>query len=99
MTAPNQPIMDKVEIEVPIPPVQWTVEVTGRGDSEFTRFYSQDEFWKFMEDIGHRWHDLGLQSYVDYYSLEDKGYVDFYDLSVPEQRLREEQGLHPDQIL
>ena len=35
-----------------IPPVQWTVEVIGRGDSEFTRFYSQDDFFKFMEDIG-----------------------------------------------
>lgn len=82
-----------------IPPVQWTVEVIGKGDSERTLFYSQDEFFKFMEDIGSRWHDLGLQSYVDYYSLEHKGYVDFYDLSLPEQRLREEQGLHPDTIL
>ena len=52
-----------------------------------------------MEDIGSRWHDLGLQSYVDYYSIEEKAYVDFYDLSLPEQRLKEEQGLHPDQIL
>lgn len=99
MTTPDQPIMQKVEMDVPIPPVQWTVEVIGRGDSDFTRFYSQDEFFKFMEDIGDRWHDLGLQSYVDYYSIEDKGYVDFYDLSLPEQRLKEEQGLHPDQIL
>ena len=101
MTAPDQPqpIMQKVEMDVPIPPVQWTVEVIGRGDSDFTRFYSQDDFFKFMEDIGDRWHDLGLQSYVDYYSIEDKGYVDFYDLSLPEQRLKEEQGLHPDQIL
>jgi hypothetical protein len=62
-------------------PVQWTVEVTGRGDSEFTRFYSQDEFFKFMEDIGDRWHDLGLQSYVDYYSVTQKGYVDWDDLN------------------
>ena len=99
MTTPDQPIMQKVEMDVPIPPVQWTVEVIGRGDSDFTRFYSQDDFFKFMEDIGDRWHDLGLQSYVDYYSIEDKGYVDFYDLSLPEQRLKEEQGLHPDQIL
>ena len=99
MTTPDQPIMQKVEMDVPIPPVQWTVEVIGRGDSDFSRFYSQDEFFKFMEDIGDRWHDLGLQSYVDYYSIEDKGYVDFYDLSLPEQRLKEEQGLHPDQIL
>ena len=99
MTTPDQPIMQKVEMDVPIPPVQWTVEVIGRGDCDFTRFYSQDEFFKFMEDIGDRWHDLGLQSYVDYYSIEDKGYVDFYDLSLPEQRLKEEQGLHPDQIL
>jgi hypothetical protein len=82
-----------------IPPIQWTVEVIGRGDSERTLFYSQDDFFKFMEDIGDRWHDLGLQSYVDYYSIEEKGYVDFYDLSLPEQRLKEEQGLHPDQIL
>lgn len=99
MTTPDQPIMQKVEMDVPIPPVQWTVEVIGRGDSDFTRFYSQDDFFKFMEDIGDRWHDLGLQSYVDYYSIEEKGYVDFYDLSLPEQRLKEEQGLHPDQIL
>ena len=62
-------------------PVQWTVEVTGRGDSEFTRFYSQDEFFKFMEDIGDRWHDLGLQSYVDYYSVTQKSYVDWDDLN------------------
>jgi hypothetical protein len=31
-------------------PVQWTVEVTWKpGDSEFTRFYSKDEYWEFME--------------------------------------------------
>ena len=99
MTAPDQPIMQKVEMDVPIPPVQWTVEVIGRGDSDFTRFYSQDDFFKFMEDIGSRWHDLGLQSYVDYYNKKEKAYVDFYDLSLAEQKLMEKLGLHPDQIL
>ena len=64
-----------------IKPVQWTVEVIGRGDSDFTRFYSQDDYFKFMEDIGDRWHDLGLQSYVDYYSITHKGYVDWGDLN------------------
>lgn len=62
-------------------PVQWTIEVAGRGDSEFTRFYSQKEFDKFMEDIGHRWTDFNLQSFCDYYSITYKGYVDWYDLT------------------
>tara|TARA_R100000655_G_scaffold33217_3_gene65441 strand:- start:5065 stop:5334 length:270 start_codon:yes stop_codon:yes gene_type:complete len=62
-------------------PVQWTVEVIGRGDSEFTRFYLQEEFNKFMEDIGHRWSELNLQSYCDYYSITHKGYVDWNDLT------------------
>jgi hypothetical protein len=50
-----------------IKPVQYTVEVVGRGDSEFTRFYSEEKYWEFMENIGSVWDDLNLQSYVDYY--------------------------------
>lgn len=61
--------------------VQYTVEVGGRGDSEFTRFYSEEKYWEFMENIGSVWDDLNLQSYVDYYSVTHKSYVDWDDLN------------------
>ena len=64
-----------------IKPVQYTVEVAGRGDSEFTRFYSEEKYWDFMEGVGSAWGDLNLQSYVDYYSITFKGYVDWHDLT------------------
>tara|TARA_Y100000592_G_scaffold57124_1_gene89483 strand:- start:359 stop:619 length:261 start_codon:yes stop_codon:yes gene_type:complete len=68
-------------MDLDIKPVQWTVEVAGKGDSNFTRFYSEDSYWEFTQELGFAWSDLGLQSYVDYYSITHKGYVDWRDLN------------------
>lgn len=74
-------------------PVQWTVEVTGYGDSLCTRFYDRDKYWKFVEGIGTAWDDLGLQSYVDYYSIEHKGYVSWDDLDEQDFEWLKEFGI------
>jgi ABC-type polysaccharide transport system permease subunit len=60
--------------------VQWTIEVNGQPGNN-KKFYKEDEYWEFMENVGSAWHELGLQSFVDYYSVTQKSYVDWDDLN------------------